>query len=64
MFRGNHPTRIDDKGCLKVPADFKREIEEQFTNEQFYCTSFDGKRPGCTRWKSGERFERSWRRPS
>ena len=24
MFRGNHPTRVDEKGRLKVPADFKR----------------------------------------
>ena len=24
MFRGNHPTRVDEKGRLKVPAEFKR----------------------------------------
>ena len=24
MFRGNHPTRVDEKGRLKLPAEFKR----------------------------------------
>jgi len=41
MFRGNCPTRIDDKGRLKIPADFKKEIDENYT-EQFYITSLDG----------------------
>ncbi|HWR37253.1 MAG TPA: division/cell wall cluster transcriptional repressor MraZ [Clostridia bacterium] len=42
MFRGNHPTRVDDKGRLKVPAEFKRVIEEKY-GAQFYITSLDGK---------------------
>ncbi len=42
MFRGNHPTRVDDKGRLKVPADFKRVIDEKY-GQQFYITSLDGK---------------------
>src|ERR1700680_4912892 len=29
MFRGNHPTRVDEKGRLKVPAEFKRAIEKK-----------------------------------
>src|SRR6266550_2143762 len=29
MFRGNHPTRVDEKGRLKVPAEFKRVIDEK-----------------------------------
>ncbi|SRR6266568_2160140 len=41
MFRGNCPTRLDDKGRLKVPADFKREIDKSYDG-QFYITSFDG----------------------
>jgi MraZ protein len=41
MFRGNCPTRLDDKGRLKMPADFKREIERSYDG-QFYITSFDG----------------------
>ena len=42
MFRGNHPTRVDDKGRLKVPAEFKRVVDEKYGN-QFYITSLDGK---------------------
>ena len=42
MFRGNHPTRVDEKGRLKVPAEFKRLIDEKYANE-FYITSLDGK---------------------
>ena len=43
MFRGNHPTRVDEKGRLKIPADFKREIDERF-GAQFFITSLDGER--------------------
>ncbi len=42
MFRGNHPTRVDEKGRLKVPAEFKRTIDEKY-GAQFYITSLDGK---------------------
>src|SRR3954469_24119740 len=42
MFRGNHPTRVDEKGRLKVPADFKRVIDEKY-GAKFYITSLDGK---------------------
>ena len=42
MFRGNHPARVDEKGRLKLPAEFKRRIEEQY-GAQFYITSKDGK---------------------
>ena len=42
MFRGNHPTRVDEKGRLKVPAEFKRAIDEKY-GQQFYITSRDGK---------------------
>jgi MraZ protein len=42
MFRGNHPTRIDEKGRLKVPAEFKRTIDEKY-GAQFYITSKDGR---------------------
>ncbi|HST09440.1 MAG TPA: division/cell wall cluster transcriptional repressor MraZ [Terriglobales bacterium] len=41
MFRGNHPTRVDDKGRLKIPAEFKRVIDEKY-GTQFYITSLDG----------------------
>ena len=42
MFRGNHPTRVDEKGRLKIPAEFKRVIDEKYST-QFYITSLDGK---------------------
>ena len=42
MFRGNHPTRVDEKGRLKLPAEFKRRIDEQY-NGRFYITSKDGR---------------------
>ena len=41
MFRGNHPTRVDEKGRLKVPAEFKRVIDEKYS-QKFYITSLDG----------------------
>ena len=42
MFRGNHPTRVDEKGRLKVPAEFKRVIDEKYA-VRFYITSLNGK---------------------
>ena len=42
MFRGNHPTRVDEKGRLKVPAEFKRVIDEKYA-QRFYITSLDGR---------------------
>lgn len=42
MFRGNHPTRVDEKGRLKLPAEFKRRIDESYTG-RFYITSQDGR---------------------
>jgi len=42
MFRGNYPTRVDEKGRLKVPAEFKRLIDEKYAAE-FYITSLDGR---------------------
>jgi len=42
MFRGNHPTRVDEKGRLKVPSEFKRIIDEKY-GTQFYITSVDGR---------------------
>ena len=41
MFRGNHPTRVDEKGRLKVPAEYKRVIDEKYA-QKFYITSLDG----------------------
>jgi len=35
MFRGSAPTRIDDKGRLKIPTDFRRVLEERYGQELF-----------------------------
>jgi MraZ protein len=48
MFRGNHPTRVDEKGRLKLPAEFKHLIDEKYAGDEttagkFYITSKDGK---------------------
>ncbi|MEO6802286.1 MAG: division/cell wall cluster transcriptional repressor MraZ [Granulicella sp.] len=44
MFRGNHPTRVDEKGRLKLPAAYKRRVDETYGSKDFYITSMDGKR--------------------
>src|SRR5438045_8691977 len=56
MFRGNHPTRVDEKGRLKVPAEFKRVIDEKY-GQQFYITSFDGKVAQVYPFEEWERIE-------
>ena len=56
MFRGNHPTRVDEKGRLKVPAEFKRVIDEKY-GQQFYITSVDGKVAQIYPFEEWERIE-------
>jgi MraZ protein len=56
MFRGNHPARVDEKGRLKVPAAFKRELEE-LSEMKVFITSRDGKRAEIypmSRWEKIE----------
>lgn len=56
MFRGNHPTRVDEKGRLKVPAEFKRVVDEKYSNK-FYVTSMDGKIAKVYPFEEWERIE-------
>ena len=56
MFRGNHPTRVDEKGRLKVPAEFKRVIDDKY-GAQFYITSLDGKVAQVYPFEEWERIE-------
>ena len=56
MFRGNHPTRVDEKGRLKIPAEFKRVIDEKY-GQQFYITSLDGKVAQLYPFEEWERIE-------
>ena len=45
VFRGNNLTRVDEKNRLKLPADFKRLVDEKCgPGARFYITSVDGKR--------------------
>ena len=41
MLRGNHPTRIDAKGRIKIHAEFRRYIDETY-GKDFYVTSISG----------------------
>ncbi|HXO19228.1 MAG TPA: division/cell wall cluster transcriptional repressor MraZ [Thermoanaerobaculia bacterium] len=35
MFRGSAPAKIDDKGRLKIPTDFRRFVEERYGQDLF-----------------------------
>ena len=56
MFRGNHPARVDEKGRLKVPAEFKRVIDEKYA-QKFYITSLDGMVAQVYPFEEWERIE-------
>jgi len=56
MFRGNHPARVDEKGRLKLPADFKRRSDDVY-GPQFYITSKDGKRAEIYPIREWEKIE-------
>ena len=56
MFRGNHPTRVDEKNRLKLPAEFKRRMDEVY-GTKFYITSKDGKRAEIYPLREWEQIE-------
>lgn len=41
MFRGSHGAKIDDRGRLKIPSDFRRILEENYGADVF-ITSVEG----------------------
>lgn len=41
MLRGRHTVRMDDKGRIKLPAAYRRYIEDQY-GADFYVTSITG----------------------
>ena len=43
VLMGHAPARVDDKGRLKIPADFRKLIEEKYGPDCF-ITSIDGER--------------------
>jgi MraZ protein len=42
MFRGSSPAKIDDKGRLKIPTDFRRVLEDRFGSPDLFVTSVLG----------------------
>lgn len=42
MFRGSCETRMDEKSRLKIPAPFRRVIDERFPGGEFFITSTTG----------------------
>ena len=56
MFRGNHQARVDEKFRLKLPAEFKRLVDEGH-GPVFFITSQDGKRAQLWPMKVWEAYE-------
>ena len=42
MLRGSYNARVDDKGRIKVPASFKRYLDEKYGLADYYVTSLNG----------------------
>lgn len=57
MFRGHYSTRLDEKGRMKIPADFKHEIDELKYDARFYITSLYGDVVKLYPMKEWELFE-------
>lgn len=55
MFRGNHPARVDEKGRLKVPSEFKAALEAE--GRECFITSRDGQRAEIHSLKDWEQIE-------
>ncbi len=58
MLRGNFQTRTDEKGRLKLPADFRRELEERYGSTQYYITSRDGETAELYGMEEWEKIEK------
>ena len=44
MFRGTHEAKVDEKGRLKLPADFMKVIADKQYGPVFFVTSRDGRK--------------------
>ena len=55
-LRGSQITRVDEKGRLKVPAEYKRQLDDEGV-EEFFITSKDGERAEVYPIKEWERIE-------
>ena len=56
MFRGNHQTRVDEKFRLKLPVEFKRQVDDDY-GPVFYITSQDGRSAQLWPMKVWEAYE-------
>ena len=41
MFRGSYPAKIDEKGRLKLPSDFRVKVEEAYGGKFFITASLE-----------------------
>ncbi|HXR96908.1 MAG TPA: hypothetical protein VN709_03605 [Terriglobales bacterium] len=57
MLRGNFPARVDDKGRLKLPTEFRTHLDQSNPAHQFYITSVDGVNARVYPLREWERIE-------
>lgn len=57
MLRGNYPARMDEKGRLKLPTEFRAQLDEVNPGHRFYITSFDGQNARVYPMPEWERIE-------
>lgn len=57
MLRGNYPARVDEKGRLKIPTEFRAYLDLTYPGGKFYVTSFDGKNARVYPMPEWERIE-------
>jgi len=56
MLRGNYPATADEKGRVKIPADFLGELRK--AGKKFYVTSVDGDHARIYSMKAWEEIEK------
>ena len=56
MLRGNYPATVDEKGRVKIPADFLEELRK--SGKRFYVTSSTGDRARIYPMKVWEEIEK------
>ena len=56
MLRGNYPATVDEKGRVKIPADFLAELHK--SGKKFYVTSSNGDRAYVYPMKAWEEIEK------
>jgi MraZ protein len=57
MLRGNYPARVDEKGRLKIPTEFRAYLDGHYSGGKFYITSLDGRKAYVYPMSEWEKFE-------